>query len=130
MNIRTLIKNDNNILLCYVKKEGFYFLPGGGLKEDETSEDCIYREFQEEMGIDKNNIIIKDFIALVEFKFKNKYGRDILFKVELKDNNVKSVEDHIDFVWMPFKNLENLDFRPKTMMYTVLNNKTGYVKEI
>ena len=41
MNIRTLIKKDNNVLLCYVKNQEFYFLPGGGLEDNETCKDCI-----------------------------------------------------------------------------------------
>ena len=90
----------------------------------------MYREFKEEIGMEKINIIIKKFLAVVEFRMNGKYKRDMLFEVELKDNNVKSLEDHIDFVRVPFDSLKNLDFRPKIMLDTVLNNKTGYIKEV
>lgn len=127
MNSRTLIKHNNKILLCHMKKDNFYFLPGGHIKSCETAIDCIYREFKEEMNIDKNDIKIKKFLGLLEFDFNGKYGRDPVSEVELNNyDNVKSVENHIDFVWVDINNIDNIDFRPISMK-KIINGETGYI---
>lgn len=127
MNVRVIIKNDGKILLCYMKKNNFYFLPGGSVESNETSEEALFRELKEEMGVEKNKIIINSFIGFQEFKFNDSYGRDAIFSVSLKDTNIKSIEGHIDFVWKDLKDLKNLDLRPSIVIKTILENKTGYI---
>ncbi|MFP7736706.1 NUDIX domain-containing protein [Priestia aryabhattai] len=53
-----LIKND----------KGNYFLPGGGLENDESLEDCIKRECREEAGLEVN---IQKFIGSAKQYFKS-----------------------------------------------------------
>ena len=46
-----IIINDNKIALVKTS-HGNYFLPGGKIEENETPEECIKREFIEEVGLD------------------------------------------------------------------------------
>lgn len=45
-----IIPNDQN-LLAIVKTPRGYFLPGGGIEDSESEEDCVVRECLEEIGL-------------------------------------------------------------------------------
>ncbi|MGG4166410.1 NUDIX domain-containing protein [Rossellomorea vietnamensis] len=44
--------NNNNKVAIIQTSDGKYFLPGGGLEDHETREECLKREALEEMGVD------------------------------------------------------------------------------
>jgi 8-oxo-dGTP diphosphatase len=48
-----LIFNESKNKIAIIETaDGMYFLPGGGLENDETHEECIRRESMEEIGIE------------------------------------------------------------------------------
>ena len=47
---RALILQGSKLLLSYETKTDQWMLPGGGLEEDETEEQCVIREVAEETG--------------------------------------------------------------------------------
>ena len=47
---RAVIVQDGKILLTHELNSGWWLLPGGGLEEGETPEDCVVREVEEETG--------------------------------------------------------------------------------
>ena len=52
-------------------KEEFFAVPGGGIEEGETLEEAVYREIQEEPGINKNSLeFVGKTIFPLKFKFK------------------------------------------------------------
>lgn len=52
-------------------KEEFFAIPGGGIEEGESLEDAIYREVQEELGIDRKHLeFIGKSTSPLKFKFK------------------------------------------------------------
>lgn len=61
---RAIIIEDNKLLLMRRDKEGqqYYTLVGGGIKENETTEDALKREVKEETGLD----IIKAVLVYIE----------------------------------------------------------------
>lgn len=75
--------------------------PEGGLEDGETELEGIYRELNEEVGINKKDVILlnqtKNFLKYV-FTHKNKYGQDgqekKFFLFKLKDNNFKFIFDN------------------------------------
>ncbi|MCR4787189.1 MAG: serine hydrolase [Lachnospiraceae bacterium] len=48
---RAVIVQDGKILLTHELHSGWWLLPGGGMEEGETPEDCVIREVEEETGI-------------------------------------------------------------------------------
>jgi len=57
--VSTLILNkDNEFLLVNLNsfEERFFAIPGGGVEEGESLESAVYREIEEELGIDKNSL--------------------------------------------------------------------------
>jgi 8-oxo-dGTP diphosphatase len=117
MNVRCIIKNKdkNKVLLCHLKKPDFFFLPGGSIEFQEISTDAIYRELKEEMGLEKSQIKILNFRAVVENIFENCHGVDLVYNVDLVDQDVVSREDHIEFIWYDIKKLDSVDIRPCIM---------------
>ena len=47
---RAIIIKDNKLLLSYETNTNQWMLPGGGLEEEETEEQCVIREVAEETG--------------------------------------------------------------------------------
>ena len=47
---RGIIINEGKILLSYETKTDQYMIPGGGLEEKESIEECVVRELSEETG--------------------------------------------------------------------------------
>ncbi|HAU50160.1 MAG TPA: hypothetical protein DCW43_00105 [Clostridiales bacterium] len=48
---RAVIIRDGKILMSYETKNDQWMLPGGGLEENETDEECVIREVAEECGV-------------------------------------------------------------------------------
>lgn len=123
MAVRCIIKEKNKLLLCHVKKDNFYFLPGGSVQFQEELQDAIYRELKEEMAIDKEHIKIKSFLAICETIFEEEHSIDPIFEIELsKDTNIKSNENHINFQWIEINKINEIDFRPNTLKNWILND--------
>jgi 8-oxo-dGTP diphosphatase len=55
-----IYKKETDEVAIVQNKRGHYFLPGGGMKEDESLESCIKRECIEEIGF---KVSIKKFIG-------------------------------------------------------------------
>lgn len=92
-----------NNLLAIVKTKNGYFLPGGGIENNESLEDCLIRECLEEIGI---KIKIKEKISCGNCYFysttlnKNMESMGYFYECTI-DNilNVKTEEDH-ELVWL------------------------------
>ena len=48
---RAVIVKDDKILLSHEKISGWWLVPGGGMEEGETLEECCIREIEEETGL-------------------------------------------------------------------------------
>jgi len=122
MAARCFIKRDNNILLCHLKSEDFYFLPGGSVEFQEEIYDAIYREFLEEMGIDRKDIKIKNLMAIMEVIYDDVHGVDNIFEVEIsQDINITSIESYIDFKWINMNDIEKIDLKPSSLKQWIKN---------
>lgn len=62
--------SDENIALIHAKSAGYYSLPGGGVKDNETLEEGIIRECKEETGCDVE--IIEYIGTTLEYRKENR----------------------------------------------------------
>ncbi|MDD4519684.1 MAG: NUDIX domain-containing protein [Alphaproteobacteria bacterium] len=101
VNIRALIIRGDKIVLCKNIKGGFYFLPGGGLEEGETINQCIIRELKEETNIKENEVLINKSIETIEHIFEDKgivyHEINLIKNVYVTTDVIESREDHLEF---------------------------------
>src|SRR3989338_1088069 len=115
--VRGIIVKDDKTLLCKNLKHGHYFLPGGHIENEEIGENALKREMEEEIGkVVLTNKKISEFEnTFIENGTEHK-EIIYLYIAELMDyENIKSLENHIDFEWVLITDLSKIDFRPKKM---------------
>jgi len=121
--VRIIIKRGRKILLCKCNQrdQGHYFLPGGHVEFGEYFIDTIFRELQEEIGLEKNqisNIKYKDFLENTYEEFGIKHQElNMIFTVDIDNNfEVKSKESHLEFEWVEISEIRNVSFLSKEMI--------------
>jgi putative (di)nucleoside polyphosphate hydrolase len=68
-----IINKNNEFLLVNLKSfaDKYFAIPGGGIEQEETLEDAVYREIYEELGIGKKSLqFINRSDVPVRFKFR------------------------------------------------------------
>ncbi len=107
---RAIIIKDGRILLPKPKNESWYFFPGGHIDFGEKAEKALRRELKEELSVEIEKV---EFIGTVENCYDEKSVRhhelDIVFAVNLGNQEIQDVEDHIDFHWIDLEKLEKAD---------------------
>lgn len=120
--VSALIVNGNQeFLLVNLNsfEEKYFAIPGGGVEEDETLEDAVYREIQEELGIIKKSLELvgRSDLAL-KFTFKvpkiDKVGKEYLgseryffgFNFIGDETEIKLQEEEVRaYKWVKFSDL-------------------------
>jgi 8-oxo-dGTP pyrophosphatase MutT (NUDIX family) len=116
VRVRGILRNQEEILFCYHKKQGFYFLPGGTLERGENAVECLQREFQEECQLE---IRVGPFRGCLECHWQedgNKYQElDLIFEVytqaESIPKSIQSLEPHISFSFLPLQAILEGDYQ-------------------
>ncbi len=130
IKVRGLLRNQDKILFCYNKEQGFYFLPGGSLAKEENSIQCLQREFQEECQL---TISVGPLIGCLECHWqacKQRYQElNLVFEVFLPGpvpDIIPAVEKHISFLFLPVKAVleEGYTILP-TKVLSLLNHPTN-----
>lgn len=99
-------------------KTHFFAIPGGGLEDDESLEEAVYREVEEEVGIHKESL---EFIVAskqpVQFKFKlNREGKEYEgseryffgFRFIGNDDEIKLQQSEVRaYKWVSFNDLKD-----------------------
>ena len=128
---RAVVIDQDNILLCKTLDLpiNFYFLPGGHVEHSESAASALIRELSEETGA--RNVQIKRFLGILEHSFElgfssicHNHEYNLIFGVESEklkiDSKISQVEDHIQILWMPVKEIINIDFRPEPLKNLIL----------
>jgi 8-oxo-dGTP pyrophosphatase MutT (NUDIX family) len=121
--VRAVIKSRGKILVCWHKEKKYYFFPGGHIDFGETAESALIRELKEELDIVVRKL---SFIGMIENiyiekrdKHKEHRGKhhelNLIFSVSAKKVKDKSLEDHIDFVF-----LDNKKFKKEKVLPLIL----------
>lgn len=99
-----IVNSDNKIAL--VKRDNNYFLPGGGVENDETYEECLKRECSEEIGF---NLELIEYVGKLSHYTKsikhNKYLKLVghFYIGKLLDKNELKIEEDHELIWIPIK---------------------------
>ena len=116
---RGLAFQNGKILLCKRKDRDYYFFPGGHVEFGEIAENALKRELKEEIGI---NAEVHELVGILENVFKDNGGLfhevNFVFRIEIDEQNVKSLEDHLEFCWMDYG-----DFLKEKVFPTALKNQ-------
>ena len=110
---RAIIGDAHRLLMCWEKKEGFYFLPGETLEPGENLKACLRREFQEEMSL---NAAVGPFLGCIENNWDhdthNYQELNFIFRVQppsdFLDQPIITNETHISSEVLPIKQLLTL----------------------
>jgi ADP-ribose pyrophosphatase YjhB (NUDIX family) len=116
---RIIIKRGDKVLLCKNKEQGHYFLPGGHVEYGDTLVKTIYKEMNEELGLDQELITGVAYKSYLEEMYggkdgKNRHELNMIFTANIpEDINIVSQEDHIDFEWIDKKDIKNIKLLPE-----------------
>ena len=130
----------NNKLLIEVYKDKVYFLPGGTINMNETSEDAIIRELKEE--IDKD-FIIDSLVSIGEefyvnhkeekthcinfyytMKFKNTADVDSIDLDRLENDHGYMNQHH--YKWVDIKDLDNIKLVPIEIKNAIMSGEFSF----
>lgn len=108
---------DGKILLCYGRKSGIAYLPGGHIEFGENGRQALEREIQEEMGLGSE---VGEFLGCCEHWFMQNDKRhseiNLVYKLDVpgidQDKDPQAVESWIGFMWQPLKELGAVHFEP------------------
>lgn len=101
----------NKLLLSYNSIAGEYSLPGGGVEPNEMLNECLMREFAEEVGFSiletREFINIDCFWRKRDGRFMETDANFLFVRVDL-DNNFAPTEEFHNFVWVEKKDALNM----------------------
>lgn len=120
-----ILQKDDKILIAQRKKgdrlEGKWEFPGGKIEEGESSEACLQRELQEELGIE---VEIGDFICQSEHHYPHIYIRLLAYQATYLSGEIQ-LNDHAAIEWVTVKEMRNYDFAHADLpIIEVLNQKS------
>jgi 8-oxo-dGTP diphosphatase len=107
-----LLLNENR-KLAIIKTSTGYFLPGGGLEQDESLEECLKREFREETSID---VHVSDKLSSISYFFYsttlNIHMESVghFYKCSYEKKLDEKCEDDHELVWLELEMASKLLF--------------------
>jgi len=108
--IAGIIIKDGKLLLLKGKGHDHLWTPGGKLEEGETHEECLKREFKEEIGVDL--IEAKFFKEYNGFSFYNPTRKlNQIVYITKVEGNIKPDMEIEDFVWLSKEDFFNKKYK-------------------
>lgn len=136
--VSAVFRNGNKVLTHHGIKRNHYTLPGGRVKDGESTIMALEREIKEEMGLEVEYVkpfsFLENFFEMnaknyheilvtheLKFKDKNAYEKEIILPIE------EEKKGKLEFVWKDINELENLTFLPKQLVKYLNNNSSEFV---
>ena len=117
VSVKALIIDKDKILLVKEWDDEWWSFPGGGIEHDESIQQALYREINEELGIQSKDIksnldILHTGIGAVveELPMTNLFVR-----VDIPVDKIKLTKDVIKYKWFDFEDLSKLLIVPTTL---------------
>lgn len=136
--VSAIFRYNDKILLHHGINKDHYTLPGGRVKEGESTISAIQREIKEEMGLETEYVRPFSFIENF-FKMDGKLYHELLFTHELKfkDESVYNQEKlmpiepekkgKLEFIWFDKNKLDELTFVPKKLLKPIQSNSKEFL---
>ena len=128
---RAIVIKDGKILLSHERNSGWWLIPGGGLEEDETFEECCIREVEEETGVIVRPV--DKFLHIYEYYEDYRYGGyyficEVVGQGKMNPTDVE-IERGIEPMWIPLE--EAIDIFSKHQSYADTNEEKrgSYLRE-
>ncbi|MBO4928335.1 MAG: APH(3') family aminoglycoside O-phosphotransferase [Clostridiales bacterium] len=104
---RAVIIKDEKILMSYETKTGQWMLPGGGLEENESCEECVIREVSEECGvlIRPSSCVLEIDEYYEDCKWLNLYFFGEVTGITEKALTDREIEVGMEPRWMPISEI-------------------------
>ena len=115
-----IIETDEGYIFEKDDFTGIYFIVGGGIEINESSEEAAKREIFEEIGIKIEEIRLK---AIIErfFEEKNKNYHGIEFFYEAK--KIEKINLHENFYTLKINEMEKMNIKPKIICDIIKSGK-------
>ena len=128
LNIRTavIIETEKGYIFEKDNKNRFYWITGGRIQINETSEEAAKREIKEELGINIENIKLK---AIVEsfFELDKEKFHEICFYYKYKlDKNINLINN---YYYLSINEMEKENIQPKILL-DIINSKNNEIMHI
>lgn len=109
-----IVVHNGKILIAQRKKgkhqEFMWEFPGGKLEKGETLQECVAREFLEEMN---KKIEVKDFFMDKIFTYADKGDFHLnAFWASCEDDIIPQINEHESVKWVKVEELDNYSFCP------------------
>ena len=128
---RAVIMCDGKILLSHETKSGWWLVPGGGLEENETPEECCIREVEEETGFIVRPV--REFLILYEYYEEYRYISHY-FICEVTGRGQMSLTDAeirrgVEPQWLPLQEAVDLFSKHQSYAATSEEKRGAYLRE-
>lgn len=118
---RAVIINRDKILLCSGIGSGRYFLPGGHVEMFETSQDALTRELKEELGMTvRRQVLIGVAENIYHDGREKRHEVNLVYLVRPSRYQVTSMEDGLEFSWVPVHNLQKIPALPESLFRAIM----------
>ena len=119
---RAIIMRDGMILLTHETNSGWWLVPGGGLEDGETPEECCIREVEEETGYIVRPL--HQFLTLYEYYEEYRYISHY-FTCEVTGNGEMHLTDAevqrgVEPQWIPLQDAVDIFSRHQSHAETIL----------
>lgn len=119
--VRGIVFYKKKILICKLKKEDFYFFPGGHLKFGETIKEALFREFKEELGIEIKKYSLIGVVDNI-FLLKRKKHHEFNFVFGIVPRKIKLVprERKLNFFLVKLEEFKKMKILPLALKKAIL----------
>jgi ADP-ribose pyrophosphatase YjhB (NUDIX family) len=134
LRVAGIITQAGNILLCSVAGLGYWFLPGGRVRQGESSDAALTRELAEELGQDLPAgalaLIVENIYADQTPQHEIGLYYDVTWPAELATGDLDGGTEpgHL-FSWVPLRQLGSAAFEPAGLI-PVLQEPRGTVRHV
>ncbi len=126
--VRGIIRRRGKVLVCWHKEKKYYFFPGGHVDFGETAETALIRELKEELDITVKKLSFAGIVENIYIERQNKHKEhrgkhheiNLAFSVLADRVRDKSLEDHIDFIFLDKKEFQKEKVLPTSLQKNVI----------